>query len=374
MPLSPEALEQQEKEALRKWASSKYAISEGYPIPQWRQGLKWFLGNSPDKDFEESLWGMLYHAYGAEEITAGPHEGEILIADRYQVLIVNRRLNCVFSHGSKNTIDIADGTQGFATFNHELGDEGRILWSMRNGNRIQEIDVATGDVTLDWSISMPTATYEYETGGRPPNPSFTGNILVAERGNDRVRKYDRDQSVVDEITGIPNPDHATEMGGGGPKVSLGSRDVGLSLDSTWTVLDFGDAWPQIASINRYADGSYAMTGASTRGLVGFQDGMFALTPYVCERRLTLTPRLSALGTQHGQIQEFRPQDQQDSVSSLAPGHHEGPVDRREHGVGREADKPDGSLDCQDIRPVHGGRKLEDLRPPVQVGQAPVRHG
>ena len=153
---------------------------------------------------------MLNIAYGAEEITAGPHEGEILIADRYQVLIVNRRLNCVFRHGSKNTIDIADGTQGFATFNHELGEEGRILWSMREGDRIQEIDVATGDVTLDWSINGPTATYEF-AGGEGPRTLPSRETSSSPRDTTTgVRKYDRDQNVIEEVS-VPSPDHATEI-------------------------------------------------------------------------------------------------------------------------------------------------------------------
>jgi len=37
-----------EKLALGRWASSKYALSNGYPIPQWRLGIKWFIGNQGD--------------------------------------------------------------------------------------------------------------------------------------------------------------------------------------------------------------------------------------------------------------------------------------------------------------------------------------
>jgi len=118
-----------------------------------------------------------------------------------------------------------------------------------------------------------------------------------------VRKYDRDQNVIEEVS-VPSPDHATAIGGAGPKISIGHRDVALSTDTDWNVLDFADAWPVVMSVNRYAGAQYAMTGASTRGLVGTQDGMIALTPYLCERRLTLTPRMTALGTQHGTVQEF----------------------------------------------------------------------
>jgi len=283
------------KISLERPTGGRHAISEGYPIPQWRRAVKWYLGSSPNAPFSEDMYGLVNHAYSAEEHR---FEDDILIADRYQVLLIDRKYNCKFRFGKKNESVYGDGAHGIATFNHTLGDEGRILWSLRGEGRVMEIDVATGDVTLDWNLGgMPKATYEYGDQ-HPPTPDYTGNILVSDARGDWIRKYDREQNILYEKT-LPNPSFI----GGDGRTCLSGHDINIETLDDLSKTGRGQAWPKCNSHDWMGMSAYVMSGAWGT-LYQDGDGGRGMIPHGADARATLTPYQTVLLGLHDTIVEY----------------------------------------------------------------------
>jgi len=192
--------QEQHRENLKAWSSSKYALSEGYPIPQWRRGIKWWVGGRTPKANRDPPY-MLREARYAEQI---PGENDILIVNRVPgshstVLRMARDYSIEWEWGE----DILSDTVTAAVYNRETG---KILVSDAGNNRLVEFDPATGDVTLeltDWgatgTMTNPRATYEFDA--MPSNPfvsSYTGNIVGVDEEEHYAACLDRDGNVIED--------------------------------------------------------------------------------------------------------------------------------------------------------------------------------
>jgi len=192
--------EEEAKRALREFASSKYALSNGYPIPQWRKGIKWWVGGLAPKANRDPPY-MLRQARYAEQI---PGENDILIVNRNPgsystVMRMARDYSIEWEWGEDELSDVASA----AVYNRETG---KVLVSDEGNSRLVEFDPATGDVTLeltDWgatgAMSNPRGTYEFDSGLSNPHVSdYTGNIMGVDTTEQYAACLDRDGNVIED--------------------------------------------------------------------------------------------------------------------------------------------------------------------------------
>jgi len=187
-----------EKLALEHWASSKYAILEGYPIPQWRRGIKWHLPTS----FKP--YGDRAKTHTSSDFYIRLPDGNTLIVDHdgHVAVEYTKSLEVVWSFG----IHGVSGSDEEHLNSPERIDydyvNDRVLISDTGNDRILEVDHETGEVlnVIDsydpGTFDNPRALYQHpcwhDRYGDPGD-----YIAVADELNHYVALIERDGTVVE---------------------------------------------------------------------------------------------------------------------------------------------------------------------------------
>jgi len=274
----------------------------------YRRGIKWFLGTTPNRPFSEGMHGMAYQIFGAEEAP----DGDVLVCDRYQVLIVSRDYRLKFRYGGKSVEEAVargqyegDGEMGCAVYNWETN---MILWSLTPAGKIVEIDVATGRKTLEitsiagTALVNPSASYEFAFNSYPPNPLYTGNIFVADYMLGKVWLIDRAGNVLYTVT------HGHPMYAEGHRtdcfVCFYDEHKILAMDVTTPTVYYGMCIPYPTSARQRGIARYVASSDHFRPQVWSGDGFIGLLPFCSERWVSETRELTYLITLHGDLYEF----------------------------------------------------------------------
>jgi len=323
MPLSPEALEQQEKEALRKWASSKYAVSNGYPIPEWRRGIKWYAPGSgrdlPKKVGDRTKPAIVGFATFVDEC----EDGDLLISYRSE----GSGIICKMGRDHEVKWEWGRGEMGNSTRNAAVRNwnTGNVLISDVANSRILEYDPSADQVNFEitefsgvGSFDSPRATYELGSGQEVaqerPYPKYTGNVNVADFMNHYVAILDDAGAVQQSFGTYGTSGDGTDLrrpywlwGNESYYFIADCRNnrVIRGTDMAGDAVDFLVAWPYPTSVRNLH--LVTISSEHFRPLAFTGDGLHSFLPFVSEHCLTRNfwgGGLSLSGTYHGSAFEI----------------------------------------------------------------------
>src|SRR6202142_2812494 len=173
-----------------------------------------------------------------------------------------------------------DGTGSAARFNHPYGlavdSSGNVYVADRANSVIRKITPAGVVTTIAGRAGVPGSVDGNGTAALFNNPSgvavdATGNVYVADTGNDTIRKI-TPAGVVSTPVGTPGTSGSTD--GTGPAATFGSP-FGVAVDGSGNlyVADTGNN-----TIRKITSGGVSSTLAGSPGVPGFTDGtgIFAL--------------------------------------------------------------------------------------------------
>ena len=154
-----------------------------------------------------------------------------------------------------------------------IGPDGRVYMADRGAHRVFAIDAATGEVETIAGTGVEGFSGD---GGAAiqadfRNPEWVefdpdGNLLIADRGNHRVRRVDATTGVVETIAGTGEN---LSAGDGGPAVEASlTNPFGLAVDETGAIYVFDTEAHSIRRIDPVTNTITTVVGTGERGYSG----------------------------------------------------------------------------------------------------------
>jgi len=238
------------QEDLEKWSSGKRALSEGYPIPQWRHGVKWFVSSSPkqaykgvrgDPPFNVGKVGWcekvgenyliadyhgnqviimtpdyevteIYGEFGGNDLDRPecvqkiPDKKQYLVSDTWnnRILKVDEAgnvLQTLSSAGGNSFGKVRARTNYF--YNQDQGEE-RLFVADRDNHWVVETNWA-GDLLSSFGVygeAGSDASHLNQPHHAEPWHSSNG-IFIADKRNDRLLNWDQGSGITNQYV-VPN--------------------------------------------------------------------------------------------------------------------------------------------------------------------------
>jgi len=150
-----------QKDFLEASSSSEYAISEGYPLPEWRRGAKWILSRQL---YSEERGDPPHICWSPDWVEMTPR-GTYLVTDRVGQAI-------------------------------EITDDYDILWEYGPFDPPLGVGEALGSDVLSSSLPNAQLVQDYPSEGQD-------SVVISDLGNNRILLVDQaDNSVLEELTSI----------------------------------------------------------------------------------------------------------------------------------------------------------------------------